>query len=378
MESIFSKKKVLIFKKRKKSYYYDLFIKGIISYGQPSEVYYVEYDSFDNIFSINKKIKNLLISKKIDIFIVTSFYFIDPDLLKSLQGKVFRIKIDGDDLALFDVYSKYYGKLYDINITNTLEIHKKFKELGCNSFIFASPANNNFNEEEQIEEKYDVTFMGLIRNERKNLIEYIKNNKINLSLFGDKNYSKVLSQKDYFKTIKNSKINLNFCSLSHNLDEVFFDKKKLQKLKNMTGRIFEILSCKSFLLTEYNPTLEYFFSPGKDLEVFKSKEELVDKINFYLVNDNLRNKIAEQGYKTFMQKYEFSTYMPHFIKQIDSFKSKNIQIKKLACPREVKKFFTQKYISIYSLLRYEFYFSLFKYFDISLIFKKIFTKVFRI
>ena len=39
--------------------------------------------------------------------------------------------------------------------------------------------------------------------------------------------------------------------------------KKFNKLKNMSGRIFEVLSCKSFLLTEYNPSLEYFLNPGK-------------------------------------------------------------------------------------------------------------------
>ena len=36
----------------------------------------------------------------------------------------------------------------------------------------------------------------------------------------------------------------------------------------MSGRIFEIIGCGGFLLTEYDPTIEYFFEPNRDLVIF--------------------------------------------------------------------------------------------------------------
>ncbi len=380
MLNIFKNKKILILKKKKKSFYYDLLIKGIIKYGIPKKVFFIEYDSSSNIFDINKNIKKLIVQNKIDIFIITSFYFVDPEFLKSIQGKVFRIKIDGDDLALYDVYSKFYSKFYDLNITNTVEIHNKFKANGCNSLIYASPVFNNYLKKKKLKrnKKYEVSFIGLIRNQRVDQIKLLKKNKIAIQCFGENQNSSFLSQKKYFDTIKNTKINLNLSSLSHNFDEIFFKKKKISKLKNMQGRIFEVLSCKCFLLTEYNSTLSHFFKPGRDFEVFKTNNELLKKIKFYLKNNKSREKIANHGYKTFIKKYEFKKYMPNFINQISSFRLKTIKIDKVKCPKEVRIFFTEKYVSIKLFLQYEFYLSIFKYFDVSLILKKFFKKFLRI
>ena len=127
MENLFFNKKILVLKKKKKSFYYDLFIKGIIQYGKPKKVFFVEYDSTSSIFETNRKIKNLIFNENINIFIVTSFYFINPDLLYSIQGKVFRIKIDGDDVALFNVYSKYYSKFLILTSLILLKFAKNLK-----------------------------------------------------------------------------------------------------------------------------------------------------------------------------------------------------------------------------------------------------------
>ncbi len=347
----------------------------------PSETFFVEYETSSNIFEINRNIKNLINKKKIDILIVTSFYFINPKLLNSIQGKVFRVKIDGDDLALFNVYSKYYCNLYDLNITNTPDICEKFKKLGANSFVYASPAVNNFTSKNEFfseKQEIDVSFIGLLRNERNNKINFLKKNNINIKVYGDNSHTKFLSQNNYFETIKNSKINLNFCSLTHNPEDIFSKKEEINKLKNIPGRIFEILSCKSFLLTENNSSLEYFFEPGKDFEVFNNNDELLDKIKFYLSNKNARDKISKNGFNTFLKKYEYKSYMPKFIDTISSFEDKKIENKLEKCPKIVRKFFTKKYISLRSFFDVDFYFQFHQCFDFSLLTKKIFKKLFKI
>ena len=51
------------------------------------------------------------------------------------------------------------------------------------------------------------------------------------------------------------------------------------------------------VLTLYNQTLEDFFEVGKEIEVFKTKEEALVKTKYYLQNDSIREKIARSGWK---------------------------------------------------------------------------------
>ena len=44
---------------------------------------------------------------------------------------------------------------------------------------------------------------------------------------------------------------------------------------SFSGRIFEIIGCGGFLLTEYDPTIDYFFEPNSDLVIFYNKEDLI-------------------------------------------------------------------------------------------------------
>ena len=44
-------------------------------------------------------------NESIDILITASYFFYDPKILYQIQGKIFRIRIDGDDDWLYDHYT---------------------------------------------------------------------------------------------------------------------------------------------------------------------------------------------------------------------------------------------------------------------------------
>ena len=60
-------------------------------------------------------------------------------------------------------------------------------------------------------------------------------------------------------------------------------------------RIWDVLGCGGFLLTNAQPELTEYFIPGEDLDCFSSVEELIDKCSWYLDHDDVRQKIAKQG-----------------------------------------------------------------------------------
>ena len=62
-------------------------------------------------------------------------------------------------------------------------------------------------------------------------------------------------------------------------------------------RIFDVLGCGGFLITNYQAELPDFFNVGEDIETYSSMEELYDKTAYYLSHDSQRQSIAINGYK---------------------------------------------------------------------------------
>jgi spore maturation protein CgeB len=60
-------------------------------------------------------------------------------------------------------------------------------------------------------------------------------------------------------------------------------------------RIYEALGIGSFLLTEESDQLREHFTPGLHLDTYKTPEELIDKIYYYLAHDKEREEIAAAG-----------------------------------------------------------------------------------
>ena len=81
----------------------------------------------------------------------------------------------------------------------------------------------------------------------------------------------------------NSKINLNFTAKSIR--------------EGLPLRIFDVLGCGGFLITNYQTELTDIFNTGEDLEVYTSEEDLLYKTEYYLTHENDRLEIANNGYK---------------------------------------------------------------------------------
>lgn len=73
-----------------------------------------------------------------------------------------------------------------------------------------------------------------------------------------------------------------------------------------SDRLMRIMASGAFCLTHNYIELEAEFQPGVDLDCFDSIEELIRKIDFYLNNDELRNKIARTGSQKVIENYNWT------------------------------------------------------------------------
>ncbi len=62
-------------------------------------------------------------------------------------------------------------------------------------------------------------------------------------------------------------------------------------------RCFDIMGCGAFLLSNFQSDLFRFFEPDKDFVFYESRNDLLEKIEFYLKNPEMRQKIAESAYE---------------------------------------------------------------------------------
>jgi spore maturation protein CgeB len=88
---------------------------------------------------------------------------------------------------------------------------------------------------------------------------------------------------DYARALTGSQIGLGF------LRKVCPDQH--------TTRTFEIPACGSMLLADRTEEHRGFFQEGKEAEFFDSRDEFVDKVQFYCGNESARRRIAEAGYR---------------------------------------------------------------------------------
>ena len=88
-------------------------------------------------------------------------------------------------------------------------------------------------------------------------------------------------------------------------------------------RVFDVLGCGSFMLTE-GVDVEEMFRGGEHLAYFRpeSYEDLEKKVHYYLQNENEREQIAENGYQYIYSNYNMEDTVTALLNVIDFKKGK--------------------------------------------------------
>lgn len=85
------------------------------------------------------------------------------------------------------------------------------------------------------------------------------------------------------KVFYNSKINLNITSRTIE--------------SGIPQRVFDVLACGGFCLTNYQPEIATLFEDGKELVMYTDMEDMVQKARYYLEHEEERIQIAQAGYE---------------------------------------------------------------------------------
>lgn len=74
----------------------------------------------------------------------------------------------------------------------------------------------------------------------------------------------------------------------------------------VSTRTFEIPACRGFMLHIDNDEVREFFTPGVEIDVFSTPEELADKIRFYLARPTVCAEMIDKAYQRCVPQYSYS------------------------------------------------------------------------
>lgn len=272
----------------------------------------VSFDTRANYFKygkevMNKKFLECIEQEKPD-FIFTwvrcdEFYLTTLLKIREISPKTKLFLFFGDDDSSFESFSRYYVLFLDYGLIAQKKYVQNYYSDGVKNVFFVMGLDTSFFKPLKLEKKYDVTFIGLpkshLDDDRYKTIKFLKENGIKIKLFGNgwENYEDLkdiyggpLEAEKMVEVINQSKINLCLSKTGNNKT-------------HLKGKVFEGGACKTFVLTEYCEDYLEMFEEGKEIIMFKDNRELLEKINYYLNNEEEREKLAEAAYKKIIKNY---------------------------------------------------------------------------
>ena len=265
----------------------------------------------------------------------------------------------------FDIHSDEYAELlvsYSHSVTLNLmcgadaSSHKTIPLEGTN-YVYASLAYDEsyFNIPEGVRD-IDIGFLGSVKGNRSQWIEGLNKCGFSTYVSGGQKTADWMSFEEYCQLMSRMKIALNFSSLSNqpitlgerrrNLEVLYWLASQLKtwlsvlsknpvKLKYtipalkfttsalvtkprymIRARVWEALWLRAFLLEEDNPVTSLYFEPYVDYVPYTTLPDLVNKVRYYLENEEERDRIRMHGRATVEKYYNARIYWENILETI--------------------------------------------------------------
>ena len=243
----------------------------------------------------------------------------EPAVVDELRNFTKTICFFHDDTWRVD-YSRFWAKYFDFFTTPDIHGEMKYREIGLpNAIYFPFGCNESICRNLGIPKKYDVSFVGGWHPYREWMIKKIKQAGISVEVFGYGWPNGEIDQEGMIRVFNESRINLNLTNSSswdiryllssfHALKSSLRSKKTVEQLK---ARIFEVNGCNTFQLSYFVEGLARCYEIEKEVAIYSDINDLIEKIQFYLDHEALRESIAHAAYSRTLQEH---TYAQRFMR----------------------------------------------------------------
>lgn len=279
-----------------------------------SNYHYIDY--LDLYLQKGKKgcegiIEKLVIEENINcIFLIlrSADLTFDISFMERLSRRSFIVMNFFDTLYYFEPVDRYYAQTADLVLLPEYLSKYNYESLGIKALCTFSLFNSNhYSFLNNSTKNIDVSFVGnLATADRKEYADCLIDSGISVSLYGANTANGFIDFNGMIKVFNDTRINLNFTGMITKgvRYSTLFSLNIHQRMKQVKGRPIEIALCGGFVLSEYAPGIEEMFKIGEEMDVFRTKEELLEKVRYYLNNDEERERIARRGYERAIRDYD--------------------------------------------------------------------------
>jgi len=223
-----------------------------------------------------------------------------------------------DDTWRFDNFCRLWSRVFNWTATTEEFMVEKYRKIGSNAIFLPFAINPKVYKPHKVTKSYDVTFVGGSHGFRDQYYRKLKSKKIKAAFFGP-SWNNRLSTKNMVRLFSQSKINLNFTETSYQGPLLLWYLRRfglIPRIHQHKARIFEIPGSGGFELSGWTKGIEKFYEPGKEIEIFKSTDEIIEKCRYYLRNPQKREAIAKAGYTRTLKDHTYQKRFAYLFKQL--------------------------------------------------------------
>ncbi|MDH4185750.1 MAG: glycosyltransferase [Nitrospira sp.] len=298
---------------------------------------------------------------------------LDPTRLREVSDRygVATLNWFCDDHWRFDNYSCRWAPCFTWIVTTAASALPKYAALGYRNVIKSQWAcNHSSYRKMDLPLRYDVTFVGQPHGNRQQMIQSLRHAGISVRVWGRGWESGRISQDEMIRVFNQSRINLNLANasmpvaaaaapvehatvapsgrmrtrISRTLDKIPFGSrvKAVGKAwlrtsgdtasvsdgseatensgvcysEQIKGRNFEVPGCGGFVLTGRAENLEQYYENGKEVVIFDDRNDLIEKIRYYLRHESERAAIARAGYDRTLREHTYALRFRDIFRQM--------------------------------------------------------------
>lgn len=207
-----------------------------------------------------------------------------------------------DDHWRFDRFSRHFAPAFDWSITTDRDSLPKYDAIGYERVILSQWACNAYAYDWTGHElDYDVTFIGQSYGKRPATVERLRAEGFDVRCWGFGWPEGRIEHDEMVRVFGASRINLNLSSAfsPHRLPMRVLRRMtgKGERKSQIKGRTFEVPGSGGFLLTDHVAHLDDYLTPGREIGIFESTDDLVAQVGWWLEHEEERARAAEAGYR---------------------------------------------------------------------------------
>ena len=251
--------------------------------------------------------------------VIGVYRFIHPNFVKRIKLNGIRIvHINPDALTTFE-QQQLFVEAYDVYFTKDPYILRFMRDnMKLNVKLYSESFNVRYHKKPEInkqecekEVEIDVMTYGTMYPYRVRMLSELLENGINLQVYGVKPhrfYNHVLGASFQNRFIAGAeKARLLYGA------KIVFNQMHYAEIDSVNNRFFEVNGSGAFQLSDYRPILHDLLPIDPELVSFRSIDEGIAKIKYYLSHPDERYSIASEVYQYFVKKYTYDNLVEYLL-----------------------------------------------------------------